>query len=152
MSERGAPRRTPVLLDDSLGFNVYRCALLLRRELIRALAQFGMTPEQWHVLAVLADAPAPVSQAEIVDLLLKDRPTVTRILQRMERDGWVARASDPADARVVRVALTARGKQLHGRIPDLLTAQLDVLWRGLSGPRLERLVRDLKHVRRLLGD
>lgn len=152
MSERTPPRRAPALLEGSLGFNVYRCSLLLRRELIRALAPHGMTPEQWHVLAVLVDAAAPVSQAEIVDLLQKDRPTVTRVLQRMERDGWVVRTPDAADARVVRVAVTAAGRRLHGRIPGLLTAQLDVLWRGLSEERIERLIRDLKHVRRLLGD
>lgn len=55
-------------------------------------------------------------------------------------------------ATVVRVAVTATGRQLHGRVPDLLTAQLDPLWRGLSDGRLARLIRDLKHVRRLLGD
>jgi DNA-binding MarR family transcriptional regulator len=154
MSDRRAtePRRTPAVLDASLGFNVYRCALLLRRELTRALARYQMTPEQWHVLAALDEEGAPVSQADVAELLLKDRPTVTRILQRMERDGWVTRSPDPADARVARVAATAAGARLFRRVPGLLTDQLDALWRGMTGPELERLIADLKKVRRLLGD
>lgn len=150
-ADRG-PRRTPALLDATLGFNVYRCALLLRRELTRALARYRMTPEQWHVLAVLEDADAPVAQGEIVDVLMKDKPTVTRILQRMERDGWVERAADPSDARVVRVRLTAAGARVFRRVPRLLTDALEELFRAFTGPELERLVGDLRKVRRVLGD
>lgn len=142
----------PALLERSLGFNVYRCALLLRRELTRATARYRMTPEQWHVLAVLEEASTPPSQADIVEALLKDKPTVTRILQRMERDGWVRRTNDPADARITRVSLTPAGERLSRRVPGLLTDQLAPLWQGLSEGEVKRLVADLKKIRRLLGD
>jgi DNA-binding MarR family transcriptional regulator len=145
-------RRTPELLDGSLGFNVYRCALLLRRELTRALARYEMTPEQWHILAVLDDAGVTVSQAEIVEVLLKDKPTVTRILQRMERDGWIRRSADATDARVARVEMTAAGARLCRQIPKLLTAHLAGLFRAFTSAELDRLIGDLKRVRRRLGD
>jgi MarR family transcriptional regulator, lower aerobic nicotinate degradation pathway regulator len=145
-------RRTPKDLDDSLGFNVYRCALLLRRELTRALARYEMTPEQWHVLAVLYEAQAPVSQAEIVGVLLKDKPTVTRILQRMERDGWIRRSEDATDGRVVRVRTTAAGARLHRLVPGLLTCQLEGLFEAFTSAELSRLISQLKRIRRQLGD
>jgi DNA-binding MarR family transcriptional regulator len=145
-------RRTPELLDASLGFNVYRCALLLRRELTRALARYHMTPEQWHVLAVLDEADAPVSQAEIVEVLLKDKPTVTRILQRMERDEWIRRSTDAADARVVRVQMTPSGSRLCRKIPGLLTAHLAGFFKAFTSAELNRMISDLKRVRRQLGD
>jgi len=39
--------------------------------------------------------------------------TVTSMLQRMERDGWITRERDPEDQRVVRVHLTEKAKALH---------------------------------------
>jgi len=42
--------------------------------------------------------------------------TVTSMLQRMERDGWITRARDPEDQRVVRVHLTEKAKTLHEEV------------------------------------
>ena len=39
--------------------------------------------------------------------------TVTSMLQRMERDGWITRQRDPDDQRIVRVHLTDKAKALH---------------------------------------
>jgi len=39
--------------------------------------------------------------------------SVTNMLQRMERDGWITRERDREDQRVVRVRLTAKAKDLH---------------------------------------
>ncbi len=146
------PRRAPRLLEESLGFNVYRCALLFRRELTRALARYGMTPEQWHVLAVLDDADAPVSQSDVVRSLMKDKPTVTRILQRMERDGWVRRSASVEDARVTLIERTPAGGELCGKIPPLLTRHFAAIFETLTESSQGRLIADLRRLRRSMGD
>ena len=86
--------RPPALLDDALGFNLDRVAKLFRRELVRALAEHGLSPEQWQTLAVLLLRGQPLSQREICALTLRDKPAVSRMVARMERDGWVRRAPD----------------------------------------------------------
>lgn len=146
------PRRIPPLLEGSLGFNVYRCALLFRRELVRALARYRMTPEQWQVLAVLDEAGSTVSQSEIVRLVMKDKPTVTRILQRMERDGWISRRTAVEDARVTRIEMTPAGAKLCARIPVLLTRRVAPIYQQLGAESYGRLMADLKRLRRLMGD
>ena len=57
---------------------------------------------------------------ELARRLGVDVSTVTRTAQRMEAAGLVRREPDPADARLVRVVLTAEGRTVAGRLPALL--------------------------------
>jgi DNA-binding MarR family transcriptional regulator len=50
-------------------------------------------------------------QSQLVEALGVEPPTVTKMLQRMEAAGLVARRSDPEDARVSLVYLTEQGRQ-----------------------------------------
>lgn len=54
-----------------------------------------------------------VPQTEIARALHLSPASVTSMLQRMERDGWVERRPDPTDQRVSRVYLTARARLLQ---------------------------------------
>ena len=45
-------------------------------------------------------------------------PTVTGIIDRMERDGYVKRSHDPNDRRVIHVALTKKGEGIVGQFRD----------------------------------
>jgi len=92
-------------LDGSLGFNLDRVAMLYRRELIRALADYGLSPERWQVISALSARKNCLSQAEIAALTSKDKHSMSRMLSRMQRSGWVCRTEDPEDARAFRVTL-----------------------------------------------
>lgn len=105
-------------LEDSLGFNLDRVALLFRRELVRALAELNLTPEQWQVLAALSAHPGGLTQGDIAALTFKDKHSVSRMLGRMERAGWIARHGHPTDARASSVVLSSRGSE----IPRVRTA------------------------------
>ena len=100
-------------LDQSLGFNLHRVAQLYRRELIRALADFGLTPEQWQILAALSERREGLTQGEIATLTFKDKHSVSRMLDRMESAGWIARLPHAQDARAFTVRLTRRRTELR---------------------------------------
>lgn len=53
------------------------------------------------------------TQKEIAEALKLKPPTVTLILQRMEKAGLVKRQSDPQDLRSIRIYLTKKGKSLE---------------------------------------
>jgi len=57
-----------------------------------------------------------IAQNVIAHALHVSPATVTSMLQRMERDGWITRARDPEDQRVVRVHLTEKAKALHEEV------------------------------------
>lgn len=92
-------------LDGTLGFNLDRVAKLYRRELVHALANHGLSPEQWQAISALSARKNGLSQAEIATLTCKDKHSMSRMLSRMQRSGWVCRTEDPEDARAFRVTL-----------------------------------------------
>ncbi len=89
----------PEFLDNSLAFNINRVALLLRRELIRALSEYNMTPEQWTVMATLWSTGKPLNQKEITELTLSDKHTVSRMIARLEKNGWIEKIQSENDGR-----------------------------------------------------
>ena len=134
-------------LDESLGFNLYRVAQLYRRELIRALVDYDLTPEQWQLLATLAEGGNSITQGEIATLALKDKHSVSRMLDKMERAGWIARHPHPDDARATSVRLGRRGAEV-GAVGDLLTRHFAAIDGLLSRPErahLLALLRTLRH-------
>ncbi|MBN1247817.1 MAG: MarR family transcriptional regulator, partial [Anaerolineae bacterium] len=46
--------------------------------------------------------------------------TITKMVQRLEKSGWVERRPDPEDQRVSRVYLTPAGRDIHGELSALL--------------------------------
>lgn len=83
-----------------------------------------------------------LTQTELAEQLCVESPTVTRMLQRMERAALIERAVDSEDARVSRVHVTDKGRalqteveelwtQLENRVIDGFTAEEKVLLRRL---------------------
>ncbi|HBS06539.1 MAG TPA: MarR family transcriptional regulator [Leptospiraceae bacterium] len=140
-------------LEDQLGYNLNRTAMLFRRELGRSLRPFGaMTPEQWQTLNTLWESPEGLSPSAISDLTLQDMPSISRMVKRMEDHGWVIREADPEDRRSFRVKLTARGKKLEKDVPDQLQSHFQEILRSLSRTESQELINSLKKLRVALGD
>jgi MarR family transcriptional regulator, lower aerobic nicotinate degradation pathway regulator len=144
--------RIPAILDDALGFNLYRVALLFRRELMQALAEYELTPEQWQIMVALWSTDEPLSQNEIAELTLKDKHTVSRILGRLERDGWIERRTDPRDTRYLLVRPSAWAYERRERVPAVLNRHFDPILGSLEVDERAQLLRMLKRLRATLGD
>ena len=74
------------------------------------LSQFGITPAGGLVLSMLADAGEPLPQSGIRQRLLVSGPTVTGVLDSLERRGLVRRRFQPADRRRRLVEITPKGR------------------------------------------
>lgn len=142
----------PAILNDALGFNLYRVALLFRNELMQALSDYGMTPEQWQVMQTLWATDADLNQRDLAHLTLRDKHTVSRILGRMERDGWVVKRPDPADARAYIIEPTDQARELRHEVPRILNAHFAPIRGALAPGEEEELLRLVKKLRRRLGD
>ncbi|MCI0741648.1 MAG: MarR family transcriptional regulator [Gemmataceae bacterium] len=64
----------------------------------RELAPHGITLRQSQVLGWLA-LKRELTQAQLCELMRLEPPTLVRILDRMERDGWIRRHADTSDRR-----------------------------------------------------
>ena len=118
-------------IQDTIGFNLFLVNIGLKAGLARALRPFDITPEQFAILSLLWESDG-LQQREIADLLLKDRPNITRILERLQKKKLVRREADGKDRRAIRVYLTDSGKK---KFPDIERIALEFraqAYRGLS--------------------
>ncbi|MEU0074875.1 MarR family transcriptional regulator [Streptomyces sp. NPDC006332] len=103
-------------------------------ELDRALHQHGLCGSDFEVLDVLSegrpvDGVCAYRVQEISERVHLSQSALSRLVARLEKDGLVERAMCAEDRRGVRVALTDKGRALHG---DLLPVQRAVLKRMLA--------------------
>lgn len=120
---------TPLNRRASLGYQVNYVARLLAQALRERIEGLGVVPGQFAQLLALYEEDG-LTQRELCERVGIEQPTMANTLQRMERDGLIARVPDPADGRRARVMLTARARRKE---TDLTAAAHDVNDMATSG-------------------
>jgi DNA-binding MarR family transcriptional regulator len=93
-------------------------------ELDRALHQHGLCASDFEVLEVLSGDSCAYRVQEISERVHLSQSALSRLIARLEKDGLVERAMCAEDRRGVRVALTGKGRALHGEVLPLQRAVL----------------------------
>ena len=104
--------------DHNLGFLVHDVARLMRVAYDRRAKALGLTRSQWWVLNHLYFNEG-ITQSELADLLDVEKPTLGRLLDRLEVKGWIARQADRHDRRAKRVYLTGEVQTLMRALREL---------------------------------
>ncbi len=90
---------------------VQRAARGVARRYDEALKPLGLTSGQFSILSsMLRDSSEPIGA--LAELLGQERTTLTRNLRPLEAAGWIDAQPDAKDARVRRVRLTDKGREL----------------------------------------
>lgn len=100
---------------EPLGELLLQICRLNRRRMHGLLDEIGLYRGQPHVLRALWDQEG-LTQSELAHRLHRSAATITNMLKRMEKAGFVQRSSDPADERVSRVFLTDAGRGIQDRV------------------------------------
>jgi DNA-binding MarR family transcriptional regulator len=98
-------------VDDYLLYLLARASHTVSAEFHATLRRAGLSVPVWRVLASLSGAEAQTVTG-LADACLLQQPTMTKLLDRMVRDGLVRRLPDPKDRRVVRIEMTPKGAEL----------------------------------------
>lgn len=109
----------------------------INRKLSRNFRARGIeiTPEQWTVLIFLWKKDG-ITQQELCNATFKDKPSMTRLIDNMERQHLVVRISDKKDRRTNLVYLTKDGKKLE---EEAFVIAKQTLVEALQGITLEEL-------------
>lgn len=99
--------------DDTAGYLVNHLARLFARDLQVRIKPLGLSTGTFPALLVLWENDG-LTQRELIERLDVEQPTMTNTLTRMERDGLIRRAKDPADGRAQRIWLTESARALEG--------------------------------------
>ena len=138
--------------DDErhIGFLISDVARLLRTAFDRRVRQLGLTRSQWLVINRLYRHPG-ATQSELAEMLEVEKATAGRMVDRMEKKGWVERRPDAADRRVNRLFLTPESDliqvqlaQIADRTVDNALALLSARERDLFSEWMRRVKRQLQ--------
>ncbi len=121
---------------EPLGRQLYLTFRTMRDRLDEDMRAAGASMPQWIVLKTVGDEP-DLSQRELADRVLVTGSTLTHHLDRLEADGYITRSRDAGDRRVLRVSLTADGKQRRTEL-DAVVAARDDLARDRCSPPTRR--------------
>jgi DNA-binding MarR family transcriptional regulator len=122
----------------------------LRDPVAATCADLDLTPPQIHALLWLGE-DGPLTMGELARRVAVTEKTVTGIVDRLERDGHLARERDPADRRVVRARLTARGEATHRNIDGEIHGSVQRLLGLLDPPDRRALLRIVDRIIERLG-
>ena len=117
--------------------------LLLARESVMAhtrprLREHALSDQQWRVLRVLGEHGV-VETGKVAREAFILGPSLTGVLNRMERDGLIRRARDAADQRRTVVAATDRGMQLVAMLSQTIEAHDAWMEKSLGKQQLAQL-------------
>lgn len=126
-------------LTRNFGFLLNDVARLLRTTYDRRVRSLGLTRSQWWVLTHLFRADG-VTQSELADTLEVEKPTLGRLLDRLEAKGWVRREADANDRRARRVHLTQAAEPALGTMRAIAAEVRRDAMSGLSAEERERFV------------
>lgn len=126
-------------------FNIGWVSRRLHEYYEQRLSPFGLTPSQYFVFNALWMADG-ITVSELGERVFLDSSTLTGVIDRMERNGYVERRPNPDDRRSVLVFLTAKAREVGARIPKLadeLDANLRRLFSQEEMETFERVLRSL---------
>ena len=109
---------SPVETAARLRLAIVRTARRLRQE-----AGGELTPSTAAALATI-ERHGPLAPSELAEIERVKRPTITRVVARLEEAGLVERTGDPADGRASLVSVTREGSELLRRIRTRKNAYL----------------------------
>ncbi len=136
-------------VEEEALLNVERTADHLRRGVQAVLKPRGLTTTQYNALRILRGAGEEgLTCSELGNRLVSSDPDITRLLDRLARQGLVRRQRDLRDRRIVLTEITDEGRRQLEVITPGLEQRIRKLMEHMEARRLELLVDLLEEVRR----
>tara|TARA_B100001146_G_C16168211_1_gene428814 strand:- start:845 stop:1294 length:450 start_codon:yes stop_codon:yes gene_type:complete len=126
--------------DISLGMLISQVDRLCTKRFVQNSHKVGLdiSQDQWMVLGPIWKNEG-ISQKDISEYCGKDKTSVTRIIDTLEKKNIVVRVPDQLDNRVKRVVLSNKGKELFLNVMPVIEQTRDELRSGISDKEIESL-------------
>jgi DNA-binding MarR family transcriptional regulator len=97
-------------VDGYLAALLARASHLISAQFHAVVKQHGFSVSEWRTLATLSDGDE-ISIGRLARITLTKQPTLTRLLDRMQRRGQLARVPHGRDGRITLIRITAKGRR-----------------------------------------
>lgn len=105
-------------LENQLCFPLYACARRIVNAYTPYLKPLGLTYTQYIVFMVLWDKEK-VTVGELGKTLSLDAGTLTPLLKKLEKEGYITRERSAEDERVTELVITKKGNDLKKKCKDI---------------------------------
>ena len=109
------------------------------------LGDFDVTVDQWFVIKHLSENGV-LSQTELAQLVFKDHPTMTRIIDILCKKGYVERIPHPNDRRSFQLLLTESGTKKVAELRPQIVSIREKAWENLNEKDFEEFKRILNTI------
>lgn len=130
---------------DRLGFLIHDAHRLLRRRFEARAAGYGLSSAQWRLLVRLVKDEGS-TQARLAEFLEIEPISVSRLVDRMEAGGWVARRQDASDRRVRMVFPTEKSRSAFAAVKAIAGEIYDEALAGLADAERRALIGGLARI------
>ncbi len=125
-----------------------RTADVVSQRYEKFLKKWGISGTQYNVLRILRGAGAEgLRCGEIGERMISHDPDITRLLDRIEKLGWIERARDSKDRRVVLTRISRKGLDLLKQIDKPIHEFTRELGQHVTEERFRLLLEVLEEVR-----
>jgi DNA-binding MarR family transcriptional regulator len=134
-------------LEQEAWLDIVRTAAELTAEMDDVLRPAGITVAQYNVLRILRGAQGGLCRNDVRDRMLTRMPDMTRLLDRMEAAGLVARSRSQEDRRMMTTVITEAGRQVLDEVAEWVDAAHRRRLGHLAEEELQQLIALLDGVR-----
>lgn len=132
--------------NATFGVLVTDVTRLLRKRFDRRAASFNLTRSQWRALRRLQHREG-LRQAELAELLEMEPIAVGRVIDRLQKAGFVQRRADPADRRAWRLYLTSRAHGVTEGMQRISAGLMRQAQRGISAADMKVMMGVLRRMK-----
>ena len=123
----------------SFGVLVTDVTRLMRKHFDRRAVRFNLTRAQWRALKRVSYSEG-MSQSELAEVLEMEPIAIGRVIDRLQKAGFVERRADPADRRAWRLYLTDRAHAVVDDMESISTKLFRDAQRGISASDLKTMI------------
>ncbi len=125
--------------DNAVGALINSAFWKIKNHFANAINEHNLkvTPEQWNLMNIIADNPG-ITQTELSQKGNKDKTNVTRILDVLDKNGFITRSTDRKDRRVFRINLTDAGTDIIEKVIPIAAKVKKNCYSGFSEKELEQ--------------
>ena len=134
----------PMLLSKKIAVEINIAGCKLKQYTAAMLRQHNidLTPEQFLLIDLLWNQ-GPLSQLDIADQMQKDKNSITKLVDSIERKGYVVRQQNPNDRRSNTIVLTELGNSLKDNAKTKGISILNTMLEGISEQELNSFLETL---------
>jgi DNA-binding MarR family transcriptional regulator len=136
-------------LPPTFNYLVADISRLTTASFTHRVRDLGLSRAQWVLMAALYRSEK-MNQGQLADVLGVAPISVGRMVDRMQRDGWVEREPVPEDRRAYRVKLTERARKLRPRLRRIAAETEAEALDALSPAEREAVMHGLARIRAAL--